>query len=168
MLKKQSAAVLVSTHHIDDVEVLSDRVWFLNERYLAFNGPLDTLTELGSSSSFNAPTPSHDDVTRIAHTVLPVSLPRTFAPTAAPHHKTTTQDMHTRAQVLVPSNTSPPTHPLSQYHHSSEGLLDAAPTVPQDNSMLVELQFFTWSESVMRKFREEFSSMIADAWLMDR
>ena len=65
MLKKQSAAVLVSTHHIDDVEVLSDRVWFLNERYLAFNGPLDTLTELGSSSSFNTPTPSHDDVTRI-------------------------------------------------------------------------------------------------------
>jgi energy-coupling factor transporter ATP-binding protein EcfA2 len=170
MLKKESAAVLVSTHHIDDVEVLSDRVWFLNERYLAFNGPLNTLTELGSSSSFNTPTPSHDDVTRIAHTVLPVSLPRTLSPTATLHHKTTTQDMHTTStpQAQVLSNTSPPTHPLSQYPHPSEVLLDASPTAPQDNSMLVELQFFTWSESVMRKFREEFSPVTADAWLMDR
>ena len=170
MLKKQSAAVLVSTHHIDDVEVLSDRVWFLNERYLAFNGPLDTLTELGSSSSFNTPTPSHDDVTRIAHTELPVSLPRTLPPTAKPHHKTSAQDMHTTTtpQAPVLSNTSPATHPLSQHQHHSEVFLDASSTAPQDNSMLVELQFFTWSESVMRKFREEFSPVIADAWLMDR
>ena len=46
------SAVLVSTHHVDDVEVLSDRVWFLNDRYLAFDGSLDELTALQSSGAF--------------------------------------------------------------------------------------------------------------------
>lgn len=28
------STVLVSTHHADDIEILADRIWFLNERYL--------------------------------------------------------------------------------------------------------------------------------------
>ena len=191
MLKKNSAAVLVSTHHIDDVEVLSDRVWFLNERYLAFNGPLENLTELGSSSSFNTPTPSQDDITRIAHPVLPITLSRALSPTltatsststptanatptatsaltATSHHKTNTEVTHTADQPS--SNTSPYTYLHSDHNQQSHfNLAQESPVqVPQDLSMLVELQFFTWSESVMRKFREEFSPVIADAWLMDR
>ena len=182
MLKKNSAAVLVSTHHIDDVEVLSDRVWFLNERYLAFNGPLENLTELGSSSSFNTPTPSQDDVTRIAHPVLPITLSRALSPsststpkanvtpatTATSHHKTSTEATHTTDQPS--STTSPQTHLHPDHNQQSHlNLAQESPVpVPQDLSMLVELQFFTWSESVMRKFREEFSPVIADAWLMDR
>ena len=182
MLKKNSAAVLVSTHHIDDVEVLSDRVWFLNERYLAFNGPLENLTELESSRSFNTPTPSQDDITRIAHPVLPITLSRALSPpststptatatgtsTATSHQKTSTEATHTAGQPL--SNTSPHTHlhsdHIQQSHHNLSQI--SLVPVPPDLSMLVELQFFTWSESVMRKFREEFSPVIADAWLMDR
>jgi ABC-type multidrug transport system ATPase subunit len=38
--KKHSCAILISTHHIDDVEIISDQVWFLNEHNLIYNGPL--------------------------------------------------------------------------------------------------------------------------------
>ena len=72
--RKADTAILVSTHHIDDVEVLSDRVWFLNERYLAFNGPLDDLTSLGSFSPCKPNTPlSTDEV--ILQQPLPYERP---------------------------------------------------------------------------------------------
>jgi ABC-2 type transport system ATP-binding protein len=41
--RKHSCAILISTHHIDDVEVISDKVWFLNEHSLIYNGPLVNL-----------------------------------------------------------------------------------------------------------------------------
>jgi ABC-type multidrug transport system ATPase subunit len=41
----------VSTHHIDDVEVLSDRVWFLNERYLVFDGEMTELMALRTGAA---------------------------------------------------------------------------------------------------------------------
>lgn len=41
--RKDSCCVLISTHHIDDVEVISDRVWFLNDQSLVFDGPLSDL-----------------------------------------------------------------------------------------------------------------------------
>ena len=43
--RKESCSVLISTHHIDDVEVISDRVWFLNDHSLVFDGPLSDLKQ---------------------------------------------------------------------------------------------------------------------------
>lgn len=40
---KNRSAILVSTHHIDDVEILSDRVWFVNDHKLVYDGPLGEL-----------------------------------------------------------------------------------------------------------------------------
>jgi ABC-type multidrug transport system ATPase subunit len=48
LTRKADCAVLVSTHHLDDVEIIADRVWFLNERYLAFNGAMSSLREMAS------------------------------------------------------------------------------------------------------------------------
>ena len=42
--RKRACAVLLSTHHVDDVEVLSgERVWFLDERFLVYDGPVSRL-----------------------------------------------------------------------------------------------------------------------------
>ena len=43
LARKDKCAILISTHHVDDVEIISDRVWFLNERNLIFNGTLSDL-----------------------------------------------------------------------------------------------------------------------------
>lgn len=55
--RKASCAILVSTHHIDDVEVISDNVWFLNDRDLVFDGPISDLTGEGGLPS-SPPSPS--------------------------------------------------------------------------------------------------------------
>ena len=149
LLRKENTAVLVSTHHIDDVEVLSDRLWFLNERYLAFDGPLDDLTAMGSSSPHSAPTHRQDDNPEATFPSPPPppqpSIPRT---------NSTSQDVtHPTQLKRPPSFESDAYEPLSS-------LIDL--------SMHVDLQFSTWSEEVMRTFRAEFSSANANAWLMDR
>jgi ABC-type multidrug transport system ATPase subunit len=41
--RKTQCAVVVSTHHMDDVELLADRIWFLNEKYLQVNSSLAAL-----------------------------------------------------------------------------------------------------------------------------
>jgi ABC-2 type transport system ATP-binding protein len=43
--RRQHCAVVVSTHHMDDVELLADRVWFLNEKYLQVNSSLRWLRQ---------------------------------------------------------------------------------------------------------------------------
>jgi ABC-type multidrug transport system ATPase subunit len=43
--RKESCSVLISTHHIDDVEVISDRVWFLNNQTLVFDGPISDMKQ---------------------------------------------------------------------------------------------------------------------------
>jgi ABC-type multidrug transport system ATPase subunit len=45
LARKDLSAVLISTHHIDDVEIISDQVWFLNEHNLIYNGSLSQLHE---------------------------------------------------------------------------------------------------------------------------
>jgi ABC-2 type transport system ATP-binding protein len=56
--RKHSCAILISTHHIDDVEIISDKVWFLNEHSLIYNGPLvnlhDEQQQQGQSSYYQA------------------------------------------------------------------------------------------------------------------
>lgn len=39
------SAILLSTHHTDDMEVLADRLWFLNERYLDLDTDVKVLTD---------------------------------------------------------------------------------------------------------------------------
>lgn len=51
LARKETAAVLVSTHHTDDIDVLADRVWFIDERHLVFDGEVSSLRKLGQSSS---------------------------------------------------------------------------------------------------------------------
>jgi ABC-type multidrug transport system ATPase subunit len=50
MSKKELCAILVSTHHMDDIEIMSsgsnDRIWFLNEHLLVFDGPLALLNKV--------------------------------------------------------------------------------------------------------------------------
>jgi hypothetical protein len=149
LLRKENTAVLVSTHHIDDVEVLSDRLWFLNERYLAFDGPLDDLTALGSSSPHSAPTRSQDDITEGTFPSPPPPPPPSIPCTGSTTHDTTHPEQLKRPHSFDPDTFIPP-----------QGLTDL--------SMHVDLQFSTWSEEVMRTFRREFSSANANAWLMDR
>ena len=48
--RKHGAAVLVSTHHVDDIDVLADQVWFLNDRFLAFSGNLVDLRKINKLS----------------------------------------------------------------------------------------------------------------------
>ncbi len=54
--RKRSCAVLLSTHHLDDVEVLSDeRLWFLDERYLVYDGEVSGVeTSQGLSAGLSA------------------------------------------------------------------------------------------------------------------
>jgi ABC-2 type transport system ATP-binding protein len=62
--RKPSCSVLISTHHIDDVEVISDRVWFLNDHSLVFDGPLSGLKESfrsGDGSKAQTPPGGHLD-----------------------------------------------------------------------------------------------------------
>lgn len=50
MSRKEFSAILVSTHHMDDIEIMSsggtDRIWFLNEHLLVFDGPLSLLNKV--------------------------------------------------------------------------------------------------------------------------
>ena len=48
--RKHGSAVLVSTHHVDDIDVLADQVWFLNDRDLAFSGNLLDLRKINKLS----------------------------------------------------------------------------------------------------------------------
>jgi ABC-type multidrug transport system ATPase subunit len=41
--RKTTSCIVVSTHHSDDVEVLADNIWFLNERHLVLNKPVEHL-----------------------------------------------------------------------------------------------------------------------------
>lgn len=41
--RKKHRTILISTHHSDDIEVLADRVWFLNERSLEIDEEVDVL-----------------------------------------------------------------------------------------------------------------------------
>jgi ABC-type multidrug transport system ATPase subunit len=49
--RKASSSILVSTHHIDDMEILSDHVLFLNERHLVYDGSYRDLFRVHSPSS---------------------------------------------------------------------------------------------------------------------
>jgi ABC-type multidrug transport system ATPase subunit len=50
LASRQSAAVLVSTHHVDDISILSDQVWYLNDRYLGYDGPLSRVQDMQFST----------------------------------------------------------------------------------------------------------------------
>jgi ABC-type multidrug transport system ATPase subunit len=41
--RRGGSAILISTHHTDDVDVLADRVWFLSERYLEVDEAVENL-----------------------------------------------------------------------------------------------------------------------------
>ena len=189
--RKADTAILVSTHHIDDVEVLSDRVWFLNERYLAFNGPLDDLTSLGSFSpskpdtespveiSLPQPLSSYERsavcVSPVRHTGYPshLSASQRKVEMQSDNHQT---DLSRNNREINQSRSKVE----SQSHHQGLGVRKEEdrhdhlnPNLGQsfravENHMQVDLQFSTWSESVANTFRREFSSDIAHTWLMDR
>jgi ABC-type multidrug transport system ATPase subunit len=42
-LSREGCAILISTHHMDDIEIICDQVWFLNDRILSFSGPPHSL-----------------------------------------------------------------------------------------------------------------------------
>ena len=212
--RKADTAILVSTHHIDDVEVLSDRVWFLNERYLAFNGPLDDLTSLGSFS------PGKPDSAPVSTDEVVLQQPVSYERSAvinSPIRHTGFPSHHTasKSKVEMERNTHQKersgknqtinqsgSHQESPNHHhgsgqrkdedkndylgpglgvgTSLGTSLGAGQIPDlglglgpvagvgQNHMKVDLQFSTWSESVANTFRREFTSDIANTWLMDR
>lgn len=37
---------MISTHHVDDIAIVSDRVWYLDDRYLRYDGALSTIQDL--------------------------------------------------------------------------------------------------------------------------
>ena len=218
LLRRASTAILVSTHHIDDVEVLSDRVWFLNERFLAFNGSLDELTALkiskGGDSVSQTPVSSaqneHDlqqveesspdtgrtsshssnDVGRTGSLLVGMdqgsvanapdtSTNMNIKAIAAPDRAHASTFVNTDRKGQFPKITLSST---SSSHSPSSTILDLDPHMqegyetkqlkehspPKDCSMHIDLQFSTWTESVMRMFVQEFSSVTANSWLIDR
>ena len=48
--RRRGTAILVSTHHTDDIDVLANHVWFLNDRYLSFSGKVSELKRINSRS----------------------------------------------------------------------------------------------------------------------
>ena len=160
LLRRESTAVLVSTHHIDDVEVLSDSVWFLNERFLAFNGTLDELTELETSNStYNTNIPCTDNNNNsenyeIKSDTREVSEERNVH--NSPFLDLTDKTKHDSETEIINEEE------LSQHYqrHTQH------PT--QDFYMKLDIQFSTWSQTVMKTFTEEFSAKTADTWLVER
>lgn len=167
LLRRESTAVLVSTHHIDDVEVLSDSVWFLNERFLAFNGTLDELTELESSNStYNTNIPC-TDTNNNAENCEMKSDTREVSEDRNKHNSPfsdrtdkTNHDSKTETGVINEEEVSQNYLQHPTQHHTQH------PT--QDFYMKLDIQFSTWSQTVMKTFTEEFSAKTADTWLVER
>ena len=196
LLRRASTAILVSTHHIDDVEVLSDRVWFLNERFLAFNGSLDELTTLriskGCDSTQQTPVTSTSNVHDLHHaesnnssTVQTQNYNGSIDGSQAEGEKKQDETRIDRdlasgnlksssspssTLLLSSSSSSSSSSPTSRpnFQEQNETNLSKECSSPPDYSMHIDLQFSTWSDSVMRMFLEEFSSVTANTWLMDR
>ena len=202
LLRRASTAILVSTHHIDDVEVLSDRVWFLNERFLAFNGSLDELTALkiskGGDSVSQTPVSnvqteldlqqaeeSSPDIGRtLRHSSSGVGRTGSLLDRMDPGCRANMPDTNTNTNpntIAAHGHTHAPTTVNADNSHSSSSSLfdprlqeeyttkqSREHSPPKDCSMHIDLQFSTWTESVMRMFVEEFSSVTADSWLVDR
>ena len=219
LLRRPSTAVLVSTHHIDDVEVLSDRVWFLNERFLAFNGSLDELTALkiskGGDSVSQTPVSSaqngHDlqqaeesspdtgctsshssngvgrtgsllvgmdpgSVANAPDTSTNMNTKTVADPDHAPHAPTFANTdrkgqfpkmtLNSTSSSHSPSSSILDLDPHLQEGYETKQLKEHSPS--KDCSMHIDLQFSTWTESVMRMFVQEFSSVTANSWLIDR
>ena len=60
--RKQDCAIIMSTHHVDDVEVLGDRLWFLDDCDLSFDGTLKELfQESGKKTSQQQPEDDNND-----------------------------------------------------------------------------------------------------------
>lgn len=76
--RRGQCAVLLSTHHMDDVEVLGDRVWFLNDRFLAFDGPIGLL-RVARSSGGGVATSAEDLELTISQAEVQQHFLQTFA-----------------------------------------------------------------------------------------
>ena len=49
--RKATTSIIVSTHHSDDVEVLADKIWFLNEKHLVLNKNIEELFNDNNTTS---------------------------------------------------------------------------------------------------------------------
>lgn len=69
LASRLQSAVLLSTHHVDDISIVSDRVWYLNNRFLRYDGPLSSLQDIqhsaGGSGTVNNSGTSSPAVTKL-------------------------------------------------------------------------------------------------------
>ena len=50
IMAKLNSVVILTTHHEDDAQILCDNLWYLEEKKLVFNGPLNTRVLRGSNT----------------------------------------------------------------------------------------------------------------------
>jgi hypothetical protein len=159
-------------------------VWFLNEKYLAFDGSLDELTALrrkrpSVDSDKYRPNDIHDNskesgIDKNLNRNIEESVNVPIKPIRSTNlDKFGSEDYgknerSRNAEKIGTVSGIPAANNKSMNRASVSNFFDGKSQFSEEDSMNLDLQFSTWSLIVKQLFIDEFSSYYANEWLMNR
>ena len=136
--KRSRCAILVSTHHVDDVEIISDRVWFLNDCYLAYDGPVSDLAHSRTLSAQNLA----EETKECIQSSDPIELSMRYP-------------VHSRDQADHKDNNNRTTNAISEESKDT----DSAKKSGRSEMLTAFLEFSTWDNEVKAICRPVFTGI---------
>eukprot|EP01038_Epipyxis_sp_PR26KG_P009362 gene9362-12613_t len=136
-------AILVSTHHVDDIEVLGERVWFLNDRYLEFEGPVSLLA----------------------------TNPKDRIDQTNQSHSNSYYQNNTKSDELedyIYNNNNNNNNDNNNKINNNNNNLFGDTIINNNDDYDFDLEFSTWNLELKKEFISHFGKLLSDDWISEQ